>query len=141
MVNSLLDNKVDTVSSVDLKEMLASSKVVLLDAREKAEFEVSHLAEARNVGFDGFDIESVSDLDKSDTIVVYCSIGKRSELIGEKLQQAGYTSVLNLYGGIFDWTNRGFQVYDKNEELVEQVHPYSTLWGFWVNNYTKQYEP
>ena len=40
-------------------------------------------------------------------IIVYCSIGVRSEDIGEKLKELGYTKILNLYGGIFDWKNKG----------------------------------
>ena len=49
---------------------------------------------------------------KSDTIVLYCSIGYRSEKIGEKLVEMGYGHVFNLYGGIFEWVNRDLPVYN-----------------------------
>lgn len=141
MVNALISNQVDTIGTSDLEVMIQNGNTVLLDAREESEFDVSHLPGARWIGYDDFDLSRMKGISKSDSIVVYCSIGKRSGDIGEKLKEAGYQNVLNLYGGIFDWTNRnGIVVNDKNE-AVKYVHPYSNTWGYWVNNYEKQYEP
>lgn len=141
MVNTLVSGAVDTLSSTGLYEDMQTQNTILLDAREAIEFEVSHLENARNVGYDDFELSRLSDIDPNSSIVIYCSIGKRSEDIALKLKQAGYTDVKNLYGGIFDWTNRGYPVFNASGKQVEQVHPYSTIWGFWVNNYTKRYEP
>ncbi len=49
-------------------------------------------------------------------VVVYCSVGYRSEKIAEKLKAAGYKNVFNLYGGIFEWENQNLPVYDSNGE-------------------------
>ena len=141
MVNTLLDGAVDTIGSQSLQDLMATQEVVLFDAREAREFAVSHLPNAYQIGYDSFDLNAWSQFDLDQKIVVYCSIGKRSEDIGKQLQNAGYSNVYNLYGGIFDWTNRGLPVVDMKNESVEQVHPYSTMWGFWVNNYSKRYEP
>jgi rhodanese-related sulfurtransferase len=141
MVNTLLTLSVDTIDSTGLQKLIATEKVVLLDAREEAEFRVSHLKGARNVGYKEFDIKSVSLIPKDLTVVVYCSVGKRSEDIALKLKEAGYTNVRNHWGGIFDWTNRGLPVENSMGEPVEMVHPYNTLWGVWINNYEKAYEP
>ncbi len=140
MVNTMISSKVDTISSTELVELIDHNKIVLLDSRQKVEYEVSHLPGANYVGYDDFDLKSVADIPKSDTIVVYCSIGKRSGDIGEKLRSAGYENVLNLYGGIFDWTNRGMEVVNDKNEPVKCVHPYNSIWGLWVNNYEKCYE-
>lgn len=141
MVNTLISSKVDTISSTELVDLMDHNKIVLLDSRQKEEYEVSHLPGAKYVGYDDFDLKLVADIPKSDTVVVYCSIGKRSGDIGEKLRSAGYENVLNLYGGIFDWTNRGLQVVNDKNEPVKCVHPYNSVWGLWVNNYEKCYEP
>lgn len=141
MVNSLISSKVDTIGTVELAERQKYEHLVLLDARPKDEYDVSHLRGAKCVGYTDFDISSVADVSKEDTIVVYCSVGKRSGDIGEKLKDAGYENVLNLYGGIFDWTNRGMEVVNDENESVKCVHPYNTLWGIWINNYDKCYEP
>ena len=139
MVNSLISNEVDTISSLVLVEKLKNENVLLLDAREMAEYEVSHLKGAACIGYENPDYSVVKGMDKDMPIVVYCSVGKRSEDIGEVLEEKGFTNVLNLYGGIFDWTNKGFPVMDDNGEEVKKVHPYSSTWGVWVNNYEKDY--
>ncbi|HAF78076.1 MAG TPA: rhodanese-like domain-containing protein, partial [Maribacter sp.] len=67
--------------------------------------------------------------DKTQPIIVYCSIGVRSEDIGEKLKELGYTKILNLYGGIFDWKNKGGQVFNSKEIPTDSVHAFSRHWG------------
>jgi len=141
MINSLIKNSVDTIDSQSVKELLESKIAVLIDAREKEEYEVSHIPGAISVGYKNFDVNNLPEIDKDQTVIVSCSIGKRSEDIGMKLKEAGYTNVKNHYGGIFDWTNRGLPVEDTNGNEVNYVHPYNTFWGFWVNNYEKAYEP
>ena len=42
------------------------------------------------VGFKDFDLSMVDDLPKDAIIVTYCSVGYRSERIGEKLKKAGF---------------------------------------------------
>ena len=71
---------------------------------------------------------------------MYCSIGARSENVGEKFIKKGYTNVFNLYGGIFEWKNLGYQVYDSNGSETENVHVYSEEWGVWLNTGNKVYD-
>ncbi|NEQ28665.1 MAG: rhodanese-like domain-containing protein, partial [Microcoleus sp. SIO2G3] len=61
-------------------------------------------------------------------IVAYCSVGWRSSRVVDRLQQASYTNAFNLEGSIFQWANEGRPVF-QNGERVQQVHPYSRLWG------------
>lgn len=130
------------VSVEGLRMLQVNEDVVLLDARETEEYEVSHIKSAKFVGFNNFSSEEVSAKlkDKDTPIVVYCSLGIRSEQIGEKLQKAGYTNVKNLYGGIFEWKNKGYQVVDTEGNNTEKVHAFSRLWGRWLTNGEKVYE-
>ncbi|MGB6035464.1 MAG: rhodanese-like domain-containing protein [Cryomorphaceae bacterium] len=139
MVNTMISNKVDTISANELLEMQRMESVLLLDSREYEEYKVSHLERAKHIGYDSPDYDVLNDVDKTKPVVVYCSIGKRSEDIGLELKQRGFTNVYNLYGGIFDWTNRGFPVMDMEGNSVKKVHPFNTAWGIWVNNYEKVY--
>ncbi|MEZ4984799.1 MAG: rhodanese-like domain-containing protein [Saprospiraceae bacterium] len=66
---------------------------LFLDARERKEFEVSHLPGAHFIGYDDFDLSRVEKLDKGREVIVYCSVGYRSEKITEKLLAAGFTNV------------------------------------------------
>ena len=94
------------------------------------------------MGFRDFDIDRVTRaIPSRDTpLVVYCSIGVRSEKIGEKLKEAGYKKVYNLYGGIFKWKNSGNPVVDSNGEPTEKVHAYSRYWGRFLTNAEKVYK-
>jgi len=104
---------------------------VFLDTRKLEEFEVSHLKNAIWVGYKEFEEEKVSSQikDKDTPIIVYCSIGVRSEEIGEKLQKAGYTNVKNLYGGIFEWKNKGKAIYKHNTVETDSIHAFDKNWG------------
>ncbi|MCC6278975.1 MAG: rhodanese-like domain-containing protein [Saprospiraceae bacterium] len=108
-----------------------STSVVFLDAREPREFEVSHIAGAIPVGYDHFDINQLPALDKVRPVVVYCSVGFRSEKIAEKLLAAGFQNVSNLYGGIFEWVNQGHHVVNEGGP-TQEVHAYSKSWGIWL---------
>lgn len=114
--------------------------IVLLDTRTYQEFEVSHIQGARWVGFDDFNLNKVDSLPKDTTIVLYCSVGYRSDLVGKKLEEAGYQRVFNLWGGIFAWINDGAAVY-ANHKPTNQIHPYSPTWGFWLSRGEKTYQP
>lgn len=121
----------------DLKQHL-----IILDAREIEEYNVSHINNAIFVGYNDFDIASVTEQieDKTASIVVYCSVGIRSENIGEQLKGAGYKNVYNLFGGIFEWKNKGFPVYSKENQPTENVHTFSKKWSKWLQSGIKIYD-
>ena len=120
-----------TVPYISVDELKVNDSVVLLDTRTWQEYSVSHLKGAHWVGHRAFDLDSVTSLvpDRKTPIVVYCSIGVRSEDIGEKLKKAGFAQVKNLYGGIFEWINRDNPVFDLKGRKTERVHAFSKYWG------------
>lgn len=137
-------NKSNTksVPYISVEELaMPKTKVVLLDAREVSEYKVSHLKNAIHIGYDFFNIKKTSQLlkDKSAPIVVYCSLGIRSEDVAEKLKKAGYTNVKNLYGGIFEWKNKKKRVYNSKEKETDSVHAFSKEWSKWLKNGIKFY--
>ncbi|PQJ77310.1 rhodanese-like domain-containing protein [Polaribacter glomeratus] len=121
---------------------MPETNAILLDAREENEFKVSHIKEAIFVGYDDFKInETLKKLpeDKNTKIVVYCSLGIRSEKIADKLIREGYTNVYNLYGGIFEWKNADFQVIDTLGNATEKVHTFNENWSKWLKKGEKVY--
>jgi rhodanese-related sulfurtransferase len=108
---------------------------VILDGRELAEFEVSHLPDARWVGHIDFSMLRVSDVPKDAKVVVYCSIGVRSENIAEKLIAAGFSSVWNLYGGIFTWANEYKILVKQNQHSTLAVHGYDQKWAMLLSHH------
>lgn len=128
-----------TVPLIKADELKGKGNVIILDTRQPEEYEVSHLPSARLVDYDNFKIEDVQNIDKNQEVIVYCSVGYRSERIGEKLQKAGFTNVKNLYGGIFGWKNEGLGVVDKNEQPTDSVHTYNKTWSKWLYKGIKVY--
>lgn len=128
------------ISVASLKEKI--TEVTILDARELDEFKVSHLKNSIYVGYKNFVIDNVINQlpDKSQPIVVYCSIGVRSEEIANKLKNAGYTNVQNLYGGIFEWKNNDYPVYNANQRETDSIHAYSEQWSNYLLKGIKVYE-
>ena len=133
----------ESIPYISVQELaMPKTEAVLLDSRELIEFETSHLKDAIFVGYDEFNIETVTNkiADKSTTIVVYCSLGIRSEDIAEQLKNEGYTNVFNLFGGIFEWKNKNYTVYNINNEPTENVHAFSKDWSKWLLKGTKIYD-
>jgi rhodanese-related sulfurtransferase len=130
-INQLIDHSIPTLTVMELAK--DKEQYLLLDARELEEYKTSHIPGAKHIGYDDFDIDSMQGIDKSKPIVLYCSIGYRSEKIGEKLKDAGYTNVQNLFGSIFEWVNQELPVENSKDEIVKKVHTYNRLWGKWVD--------
>lgn len=137
MLKSLLKGSVPYISVSEAKQK--TDKIIFLDTREKKEYDVSHIKNARWVGYEKFDIKNIKDIPKDTEIIVYCSVGYRSEKIGEKLIKAGYKNVKNLYGSIFEWKNEGLPVYDNTGKQTNKVHTYNKTWGIWLQKGTKVY--
>lgn len=130
-----------SVKEVSVAEALVMESGVLLDARAMNEFKVSHIPGAQFVGYDEFEIESLKNLSKDKKIIIYCSMGYRSEKIAEKLKAEGFKEVYNLYGGIFEWVNQGNKIVDSTNRSTDRVHAYSRTWGIWLNRGQKIYDP
>ncbi|MGJ8736273.1 rhodanese-like domain-containing protein [Zobellia laminariae] len=132
----------ESVDYIHVETLEKTESPILLDAREKKEYDVSHLENAIWVGYDTFQLDSVLQKvqNKNSEIVVYCSIGVRSENIGEELEEAGYTNVKNLYGGIFEWKNEGLPVYDSIGNTTEKVHAFNKHWGKLLTSGEKVYD-
>jgi rhodanese-related sulfurtransferase len=131
-LRGLLRFTVPVISVDDLRAV--RDVVVLLDTRSRAEFDVSRIAGARFVGYDEFDPEAIRDVPPDAMVVLYCSVGHRSEEIGRRLEGLGYSDVHNLYGSIFEWVNRGYPVVDAEGKHVDKLHTYDAQWSRWVTN-------
>lgn len=114
-------------------DSLSFHKTVILDTREKVEFEISRLQNAIWVGYDDFSLTKVDTLDRHQEIIVYCSVGYRSSKIGVRLKEAGFTNVKNLYGGIFKWANEENPIYNDSTQTI-RIHTYNKSWGRFVIN-------
>ncbi len=118
-----------TIPLITSEQLVSGEQIILLDTRSKEEFAVSHISKAIWIGYKNFALQSVKKIPKNAEIVVYCSIGYRSEKIGEKLNLAGYNNVRNLKGGIFHWANQSLPLIDQTGKVTKKVHGYNKKWS------------
>lgn len=136
-----LQNKLKhSVNEWDVDQLKKDTSVIIIDVRDKSEYDVSHIRNAMNFPMKKFKIEQISHISKERRLVVYCSVGYRSEKVVEKLIKNGYSNSYNLYGGIFEWINRGYAVYDTQQNSTKKIHAYSRSWGIWLEKGEKIYE-
>lgn len=132
-LKELYTGTVPAVQPSRLAAMMAqNAPPLILDTRNLEEYTVSHLPTAHFVDYSTFKEEAVANLDRSHAIVLYCTVGYRSERIGERLRERGFERVFHLYGGIFEWVNQGHEVVDSTGKVTQKVHAYSPEWGGWL---------
>ena len=139
-LKTLYRNTVKIINPADVKELIAKGeKIILLDTRSPEEFKVSHIDGARFLNYNSYSTEELKQLPKNEKIIVYCSVGYRSERVGEKLQKLGYQNVYNIYGGIFEWKNEGMPVVNRQNHTTDSVHTYNKNWSKWLTKGIKVY--
>ena len=92
------------MTPVELAARLRTGDVDLIDVREPNEWEIARIPGARLIPMGEFP-EAAAELDRSHDIVVQCRSGVRSGKVVRQLQEAGFTRVWNLAGGILRWSD------------------------------------
>jgi rhodanese-related sulfurtransferase len=122
------------VSTEELQKWMAGNDVkpLLIDRREREEFDVSHLPGAFHANNKEEALKIIEKEGKGRPVVVYCSVGYRSSVLARQLRKEGYTNVYNLEGSIFKWANEGRPVY-QGDRQVHVVHPYDSKWKTYLD--------
>jgi rhodanese-related sulfurtransferase len=99
---------------------------VLLDVRERYEFEEGHLAGATHLS-KGFLETQIEDRvpDRSTPITLYCAGGVRSLLAARALRELGYEDVESMAGGYGAWKAKGYDFVVPRTLTPEQRLRYS----------------
>lgn len=123
------------IENVVIDSSLLYQNYIVLDARTKEEYAISHIKNAIWIGDDSLAIERANfEIGKREPrYIIYCSIGYRSQLIGEQLKDSLGFSIENLEGGIFGWNQKTLPLVDSENNQTTKIHPYSFLWSFWTD--------
>jgi phage shock protein E len=100
-------SRVREVSPSKANEQQAQG-AVLVDVREREEFEQGHAAGAIHLSKGLVELrieEAVPDV--STPIICYCGGGSRSALAADNLQKMGYQNVTSMEGGFKAWKSEG----------------------------------
>lgn len=103
------------------KEIAATPNAQILDVRTPEEYASEHLQNAQNVNWLSVDfVANTSKYDKSKPVFVYCKSGRRSHLAAEKLAELGFTTIIEMEGGILKWTSEGLSKPDEKRIGITQ---------------------
>jgi len=92
------------LEAVELKDYLESADVkpLLLDVRQSWEFDICKLDDSVLIPMSSIPA-NLDQLDKDRETVVICHHGIRSRRVAIYLEQAGFSNIINLKGGVDSW--------------------------------------
>jgi rhodanese-related sulfurtransferase len=96
------------IRPTDAATKMKSGDAVIVDVREKEEWDEEHIPGAIHLSRGTVELEieeKFQDLDK--TIITHCGGGGRSALAAESLQKMGYRNVRSMAGGFKAWKAAG----------------------------------
>jgi rhodanese-related sulfurtransferase len=100
-----------SVSAQELVNMVNREDAVVVDVRDKKEFDQGHIPHAINIPYASID-SRISELDdfKERPIVLACKMGQHAGSAGTALRKQGFVNVSRLSGGIAEWRNQNLPV-------------------------------
>ena len=90
------------ISGKDAKIEVINNSAILVDVREKSEYEENHISGALSIPLGNLDKIEEEIPSKDKIIIVYCASGTRSKKAKEKLLDMGYKKVYDL-GSMVNW--------------------------------------
>lgn len=102
---------IKVISTQEMQTLLKMDQVQLVDVRTPKEFKGGYIETAQNIDFKSPTFEAdILKLDKEKPVLLYCHSGRRSASCAEKLQEAGFTKIYDLEGGISRWKHEKLEV-------------------------------
>ena len=100
--------KITEISPTDAASKSKSSDAVIVDVREKDEWDDGHIPDAVHMSRGMLELEIEDKFpDRNTTIICHCGGGGRSALAAETLQKMGYKNVRSMAGGFKAWKAAG----------------------------------
>lgn len=100
-----------SVTAQQLVDLVNRENALVLDVRDKKEFDAGHIVDALNIPFAALD-SRMNELRKhrERPIVVACKMGQHSGTAGSILRKHGFEKVSRLTGGVTEWRNQSLPV-------------------------------
>ena len=100
--------KIIEISPEDAAAKSKSGEAVIVDVREKDEWDEEHIPDAVHISRGTLELDVEEKVpDKNATIICHCGGGGRSALAAESLQKMGYNNVRSMAGGLRAWKATG----------------------------------
>jgi rhodanese-related sulfurtransferase len=96
--------KITEISPSEAAKKSKSGEAVIIDVREKDEWDEEHIPDAIHMSRGTIELEVEEKVpDTNALIVCHCGGGGRSALAAESLQKMGYKNVRSMAGGFKAW--------------------------------------
>ncbi len=94
--------------------LINRSDGVVVDVRDKKEFESGHIVESINIPLIKLE-QRITELNKhkEKPVIIVCKMGHQSTDACSKLQQAGFSQVVKLAGGLAEWKAQSLPLIQK----------------------------
>ena len=95
----------------ELVQLVNNENALVVDVRDKAEFDQGHIVDAINIPFANIETRA-DELNKHKDwpIVIACKMGQHSGAAGTALRKKGFENVSRLRGGIAEWRGQNLPV-------------------------------
>jgi rhodanese-related sulfurtransferase len=102
---------VTEISPIEAAAKLKSGEAVIVDVREKDEWDEGHIPDAIHLSRGTIELDVEEKVpDTNATIICHCGGGGRSALAAESLQRMGYKNVRSMAGGLKAWKAAGLPI-------------------------------
>lgn len=100
-----------SVSPQQLVDMVNREKAVVVDVRERKEYQAGHIVDAVNIPSTNLE-GRIDELKKyrERPVVVVCKMGQNAGTAGTLLRKHGFENVSKLSGGMAEWRNQNLPV-------------------------------
>ncbi len=100
-----------TVTAQQLVELVNREGALVLDVRDKQDFNAGHIVDAVNIPHAAV-AGRLGELKKhrAKPLVVACKMGQHAGSVGTTLRKAGFENVSRLRGGVAEWRNQNLPV-------------------------------
>ena len=100
-----------SVGVQELVAMVNKQNALVLDVRDKKEFEAGHIVDAVNIPHGSLETR-IDELNKHKDrpIVIICRMGQHAGSAGTLLRKKGFENVTRLTGGMTEWRNQSLPV-------------------------------
>ncbi len=107
---ALAEEAVPTISPAELHaQQQKGTAPMILDVRTPEEYAAGHLPGAVNIPHTELGTR-LSEVRSENGVALYCMVGPRARMGEKTLQEAGFTKVFHLQGGLAGWQQAGFPV-------------------------------
>lgn len=103
-----------TVSAQQLVDAVNREGAIVVDVRDRKEFEAGHIVAALNIPYSALEsrIDELAKY-KDKPVIIACRMGQHAGAAGTLLRKRGFQNVSRLAGGMAEWLNQNLPVVRK----------------------------